>query len=83
MRCGSPKQSRSTICRRLTMIFTRLHRAPAAEDRRSYIRAYITRVEMGGIFGTIVLLVDVTYNVKAEKMRQEFTANVSHELKTR
>ena len=37
---------------------------------------------MGGIFGTIVLLVDVTYNVKAEKMRQEFTANVSHELKT-
>lgn len=29
----------------------------------SYIRAYITRVEMGGIFGTIVLLVDVTYNV--------------------
>ena len=48
----------------------------------SYIRAYITRVEMGGIFGTIVLLVDVTYNVKAEKMRQEFTANVSHELKT-
>lgn len=47
-----------------------------------YIRAYITRVEMGGIFGTIVLLVDVTYNVKAEKMRQEFTANVSHELKT-
>ena len=47
-----------------------------------YIRARINRVEMGGIFGTIVLLVDVTYNVKAEKMRQEFTANVSHELKT-
>lgn len=47
-----------------------------------YIRAYIHRVEMGGIFGTIVLLVDVTYSVKAEKMRQEFTANVSHELKT-
>lgn len=47
-----------------------------------YFRAYISRVEMGGIFGTIVLLVDVTYNVKAEKMRQEFTANVSHELKT-
>ena len=28
MRCGSPKQSRSTICRRLTMIFTRA--APCA-----------------------------------------------------
>lgn len=47
-----------------------------------YIRAHISRVEMGGIFGTIILLVDVTYSVKAEKMRQEFTANVSHELKT-
>lgn len=47
-----------------------------------YIRAYISRVEMGLIFGTVILLVDVTYNVKAEKMRQEFTANVSHELKT-
>lgn len=47
-----------------------------------YIRAYVSRVEMGKIHGTIVLLVDVTYSVKAEKMRQEFTANVSHELKT-
>ncbi len=47
-----------------------------------YFRAYISRVEMGDIFGTIALLVDVTYHVKAEKMRQEFTANVSHELKT-
>lgn len=47
-----------------------------------YIRAYINRVEMGQIHGTIILLVDVTYSVKAEKMRQTFTANVSHELKT-
>lgn len=47
-----------------------------------FVRSYIHRVEMGGIFGTIILLVDVTYNVKAEKMRREFTANVSHELKT-
>lgn len=47
-----------------------------------YIRAYINRIEMGGIYGSIILLVDITYSVKAEKMRQEFTANVSHELKT-
>ncbi len=47
-----------------------------------YIRTRINRIEMGGIYGTIILLVDVTYSVKAEKMRQEFTANVSHELKT-
>ncbi len=47
-----------------------------------YIRAHINRIEMGGIYGSIILLVDITYSVKAEKMRQEFTANVSHELKT-
>lgn len=47
-----------------------------------YIRTRINRIEMGGIYGTIILLVDVTYSVKAEKIRQEFTANVSHELKT-
>ncbi|MCD7959150.1 MAG: ATP-binding protein [Ruminococcus sp.] len=47
-----------------------------------YIRTRINCIEMGGIYGTIILLVDVTYSVKAEKIRQEFTANVSHELKT-
>ncbi len=47
-----------------------------------YIRIHINRIEMNGIAGTIILLVDVTFSVKAEKMRQEFTANVSHELKT-
>lgn len=47
-----------------------------------YIRIHINRIEMDGIFGSIILFVDVTYSVKAEKMRQEFTANVSHELKT-
>jgi two-component system phosphate regulon sensor histidine kinase PhoR len=32
--------------------------------------------------GAICILRDVTEQVKAEKMRREFTANVSHELKT-
>ena len=34
------------------------------------------------VVGTVLLIVDVTENVDAEKMRREFTANVSHELKT-
>lgn len=32
--------------------------------------------------GALVLFLDVTEKAKAEKMRREFTANVSHELKT-
>lgn len=32
--------------------------------------------------GAIMFLLDVTQNQKVEKMRQEFSANVSHELKT-
>ncbi len=34
------------------------------------------------ISGAIMLLLDVTQSQKVEKMRQEFSANVSHELKT-
>ena len=32
--------------------------------------------------GALILLLDITEKAKAEKMRREFTANVSHELKT-
>lgn len=34
------------------------------------------------VIGVVVLLMDVTEKEKAEQMRREFTANVSHELKT-
>jgi len=34
------------------------------------------------IQGTVVLLIDVTEREEREKLRREFTANVSHELKT-
>lgn len=34
------------------------------------------------IIGTVVLIFDVTEKVQAERNRREFTANVSHELKT-
>ncbi len=36
----------------------------------------------GKVSGTVLLLLDVTEKEKAEQMRREFTANVSHELKT-
>ncbi len=38
--------------------------------------------ESGNIFGAVLLMLDVTEKEQAEKIRREFTANVSHELKT-
>lgn len=39
-------------------------------------------MENGALTGIIILIVDVTERQKAEKTRREFSANVSHELKT-
>lgn len=36
----------------------------------------------GGKIGIVLLAVDVTEKLRAERLRREFTANVSHELKT-
>lgn len=36
----------------------------------------------GAVAGAVILLVDVTEKTQGEKLRREFTANVSHELKT-
>ena len=43
----------------------------------------ISRIDTDGeIHGIVILAFDITEQVNAEKHRQEFTANVSHELKT-
>lgn len=39
-------------------------------------------MEGGQIHGVVLLLLDITEKEKAEQIRREFTANVSHELKT-
>ncbi len=44
--------------------------------------AIMSRISLTDRNGTIILLIDVTESVKAERIRREFTANVSHELKT-
>ena len=38
--------------------------------------------EVETVKGALILFVDITEKRMAEKMRQEFSANVSHELKT-
>ena len=53
------------------------------EQNGRYLRAFINRVELeNDDFGFIVLLVDATERIRAEEIRRDFSANVSHELKT-
>ncbi len=49
----------------------------------SAVSIFADPVRVGGeIRGVVLLLFDVTEKLAAEQMRREFTANVSHELKT-
>lgn len=51
-------------------------------DEREY-QFEISRIETGGeTVGVVILVFDITEQAKAEQIRREFTANVSHELKT-
>ena len=48
-----------------------------------HYRFSVSRIDSGGsIIGAVVLTFDITEQVSAEQTRREFTANVSHELKT-
>lgn len=50
---------------------------------RSYqLVATPVRPERGRVEGVVLLALDVTEQKQAEALRREFTANVSHELKT-
>ena len=51
------------------------------EDRKLQIMSGPV-ISSGKSIGILCFILDVTEKVQAEKMRQEFTANVSHELKT-
>ena len=54
----------------------------AKKNGRNY-QFDLSRIDTDGkIHGIVILAFDITEQVNAEKHRQEFTANVSHELKT-
>ena len=55
------------------------HGAARLERGGRVYRLDVSRIESGG---SVVLSFDVTEHEAAERMRREFTANVSHELKT-
>lgn len=51
-------------------------------DERIYQVEASPVVSQGAVSGIVLLLLDITEKEKSEQMRREFTANVSHELKT-
>lgn len=51
-----------------------------AENR--FFRVFINKSDYNGEYGIIILLVDVTESMQNEEIRRDFSANVSHELKT-
>ena len=51
------------------------------EEKRYQVRA-TPIIEEGRTRGAILLILDVTEQIRSEQIRKEFTANVSHELKT-
>lgn len=52
-----------------------------SRNGREY-RVNVSKIGRRNIIGTVILAFDVTDKVFAERNRKEFTANVSHELKT-
>ena len=56
--------------------------ARAERNGRSY-QFELSRIRSDGVvIGTVVLIFDITDQLSAEQLRREFSANVSHELKT-
>ena len=59
------------------------HGEVRAEKNGREVQFDVSRIESdGAVLGTVLLAFDVTEQASAERSRREFTANVSHELKT-
>ncbi len=52
------------------------------QNGRTYSLIASPVFENGNVIGAVIIIIDVTEIAKREEMRREFTANVSHELKT-
>ena len=51
-------------------------------DEKTYNLIATPVYENEKIIGAVIVIIDITESVKREQLRQEFTSNVSHELKT-
>ncbi len=56
--------------------------AVVAFGEKAFNAFYSPVFENGIVCGIVLLLLDITEKLESEKIRKEFTANVSHELKT-
>ena len=65
---------------RIAKDYARSHGAPPR--RRLRMSPWLAALLGGAVIGAVILVFDVTENARAEQSRREFTANVSHELKT-
>ena len=45
-------------------------------------RTFLNKTEYAGKFGIVIILANVTESLRSEEIRRDFSANVSHELKT-
>ena len=51
-------------------------------SKATYQYTISPNVQNGQITGSIIIFLDITQQVESQKMRRQFTANVTHELKT-
>ena len=59
------------------------HGSTVAEVQGREYRFNVSNIQSGGkLLGAVILAEDVTEQINAERTRREFTANVSHELKS-
>ena len=59
------------------------HSEISCEHGGRQYRVNVSRIESdGAVLGAVILVFDVTEQMRAEQSRREFTGNVSHELKT-
>ena len=52
------------------------------KGKLTYQYTITPNVQNGEITGSIIIFLDITQQVESQKMRRQFTANVTHELKT-
>ena len=52
------------------------------KEKATYQYTITPNIQNGEIKGSIIIFLDITQQVESQKMRRQFTANVTHELKT-
>lgn len=80
------KLTHLTVNQELMELLEKLDESDSASGvvtvKNRYFRTFINKSAFNGDYGIIILMADVTESIKSEQIRHDFSANVSHELKT-